>query len=282
MNWILGGASFGSNYGVSNDKETTQKEVASILGLAREFQWYGVDTAPVYGTSEEFLGRSSVGSLAVFSKFAGRVNSDSLRDSVAGSLTRLKVRSLEGLTFHNSKELIENFQFFSHEIAHLRSLGLISSWGVSVYSPLEIVEVLRVASPDYFQAPVSLLDRRFLDSHVNQQIKDSGAKLQARSIFLQGLLANPIDSLPSYFDKWKGGLRRAEQVALENGSDLRGFALDFIRSQSEIFSAVIGIHSPHQMQEVCMRISSPASKEAGSVLDSSNDKALIDPRLWFN
>lgn len=280
LKWIVGGASFGSNYGVSNSQETSQREVLDIIDLARKFRWFAVDTAPVYGRSEEFLGKADLGSLGVFSKLPKETTTHNLHDSVLASKLKLRVVALEGLTFHDQKHFIENHVEFVATISRLKNEGLVHSWGVSVYSPEEIEDVLLVARPDYFQAPVNLLDRRFIEANVVRRLNDSGVQLQARSIFLQGLLANPIDSLPPYFNEWKPDLLGAEQRASNRGYDLRWCALDFIRAQTDISSVVIGVHNANQMEQICEQISGPAALDSGTVLEASENVALIDPRLW--
>lgn len=280
INWIVGGATFGSNYGVSNKEQSPQHEVVKIIDLAKQFHWFGVDTAPVYGRSEEYLGNTDLDSLAVFSKIKGSIVPNRLRKAVLASIGRLKIEKLEGLTFHDQQSFMQHHAAFVSEIDRYKGEGLISKWGVSVYAPAEMEEVLRVASPDYFQAPVNLLDRRFLDPAFCRRARDSGTSIQARSVFLQGVLANPIASLPRYFDKWRGLLLNAEQVALDSGSDLRAHALNFVRSQRDISAIVVGIHNTGQMKQLSSLIARPELSDSGNVLVASEDLALIDPRLW--
>lgn len=280
LSWIVGGASFGSDYGVTNVKMPSQKEVIKIVELARRFKWFGVDTAPTYGQSEKFLGKTDLKGLGVFSKLPRDCAPKSLLEAVLASCKKMNIEMLEGLTFHNPQSFIENHAGFISEVNLSKKAGYISTWGVSVYSPKEIEEVLRVARPDYFQAPVNLLDRRFLNPDLNRRMSDSGASLQARSIFLQGVLANPVDSLPKYFDAWKGMLRNAERKALDYGSDLRSHALHFVRSQNQVASVVVGVNSAHQMKQISDLIAQSDIRGYGNLLDANHDEALIDPRFW--
>ena len=54
---IIGCAQFGSKYGITNTSKPNLKEQRKILNLAKKNKISFIDTSPVYGNSEENLGK---------------------------------------------------------------------------------------------------------------------------------------------------------------------------------------------------------------------------------
>ena len=62
--------------------------------------------------------------------------------------------------------------------------------GVSLYNPEYLEKIKKEYNLDIVQAPINIVDRRFLSANVKKIIKKKNLLLQARSIFLQGTLLN--------------------------------------------------------------------------------------------
>ena len=60
--------------------------------------------------------------------------------------------------------------------------------GVSLYNPEYLEKIKKEYNLDIVQAPINIVDRRFLSANVKKIIKKKNLLLQARSIFLQGTL----------------------------------------------------------------------------------------------
>ena len=54
--------------------------------------------------------------------------------------------------------------------------------------------------PDIVQLPISIADQRFLESGHVGDLSRKGVEIHGRSIFLQGLLLQDLDQLPTFFD----------------------------------------------------------------------------------
>jgi aryl-alcohol dehydrogenase-like predicted oxidoreductase len=280
---LLGGASFGNQYGVSNKAQIPESEVQPILSEAFSSGFIGIDTAPSYGNSEVALGTFDLSSKEVFTK----ISMDALTSgvsagiaSVKGSLSRLKVTSLTGLTFHSVDAFLSNPKTSKQLVKELLELELISSWGVSLYEPKELSKVLEVANPNYIQAPVNILDRRFLDVNITELLMAAGISLQARSIFLQGLLLMPADQQPAYFTEWYSLLESCRKVAHQQEVSVLSLALNFVNEQRAVDRLVVGVNSLDHVMEISLSLNTLGIQLQPNQISSVSDLRLIDPRRW--
>jgi aryl-alcohol dehydrogenase-like predicted oxidoreductase len=279
---LLGGASFGNQYGVSNKTQIPESEVHPILSKAFSSGFIGIDTAPNYGNSEKTLGTFDLSSKEVFTKISIEALTSGVSAGIASvreSLNRLKIPSLAGLTFHSSDAFLSNPKTSKQLVQELLELELISTWGVSVYEPEELPKVLEVDTPNYIQAPVNILDRRFLDVGISELLMTAGISLQARSIFLQGLLLMPADQQPAYFTEWYALLESCRRVAHEEVSML-SLALNFVNEHRAVDKLVVGVNSLDHVGEIYLSLNTPVIQLDPSQISAVSDLRLIDPRRW--
>jgi aryl-alcohol dehydrogenase-like predicted oxidoreductase len=280
---LLGGASFGNQYGVSNKTQIPEPEVHPILSQAFSSGFIGLDTAPTYGNSEKTLGTFDLSTKEVFTKISIEAIASGISEGIAsvkGSLDRLKIRSLTGLTFHSSDAFLSNPKTSKQLLKELLELELISSWGVSVYEPEEVSKVLEVANPNYIQAPVNILDRRFLGVNITKLLMDVGVSIQARSVFLQGLLLMPADQQPAYFSEWYSLFESCKKVAHEQEISMLSLALNFVNEQSAVDKLVVGVNSLDHVREISHSLNSPGIQLGLDQISAISDLRLIDPRQW--
>jgi aryl-alcohol dehydrogenase-like predicted oxidoreductase len=280
---LLGGASFGNQYGVSNKTQIPESEVHPILSKAFSSGFIGIDTAPNYGNSEKTLGTFDLSSKEVFTKISIEALTSGVSAGIASvreSLNRLKIPSLAGLTFHSSDAFLSNPKTSKQLVQELLELELISTWGVSVYEPEELPKVLEVDTPNYIQAPVNILDRRFLDVGISELLMTAGISLQARSIFLQGLLLMPADQQPAYFTEWYALFESCRRVAHEQEVSMLSLALNFVNEHRAVDKLVVGVNSLDHVGEIYLSLNTPVIQLDPSQISAVSDLRLIDPRQW--
>ena len=209
MKIALGTAQFGLNYGVSNKQgKTSKKQVLSILKYAHENNINFLDTAANYGNSEEVVGEVNlVKNWNIITKTISfqddqitNRDTNKLKKYFNNSLKKLKKESIYGLLIHSCDDLFKpgGDKLFK-EIENIRSSGCVEKIGVSVYNNNQIDRLLSEYDFDLVQLPISILDHRLIESGALEKIKDTGAEIHARSVFLQGILLMPLDVVPSYF-----------------------------------------------------------------------------------
>jgi aryl-alcohol dehydrogenase-like predicted oxidoreductase len=278
---VLGTASWGNDYGVMNNAAMPVSSIRQVIQLAQTVGAAGLDTAPAYGESESQIGQAGTFDVPVYSKLSKRNGEPNAGiASVNNSLRKLGIKTLEGLTFHDAADFLANHRSSVLETAQLKELGKIRSWGVSVYSVGELMNILEVSRPDYIQAPANFFDRRFLDPEVRNTMRSAGAYFQYRSVFLQGILLADKNMIPVFFRKWNRAFELLESHC--SGSELSrlSFLMSFMISASAGSQLVIGVNSLNHLKDL---VSAEINYETSTVelgLEEDWLLPLIDPRRW--
>ena len=278
---VLGTAQFGMDYGIANiDGKPSKKNVYNILSHAWENGVVRFDTAPGYN-SECLLGQFiSTNGLQNRVKVLTKISSlDGLNDhetvimkSIESSIKNLGC-PIDVLFFHNPNDsllLLKFPEFFDDLIKKYP----ISSLGVSVYDPNEVLE-LSSHTDLAFQFPLNVLDRRF------EQVLMPEGKRYARSVFLQGLLASPkqlrLNSPKSlrYFQK------KYHQKLNESNLNSIAFALSYV-AQSEIVDYFLfGVDTEEQIKEFMnLKPLNECDVLLDKLIEEMREKDLLDPRKW--
>lgn len=254
----LGTVQFGMNYGISNTFGQTKLDgVNKILNAASNNRIKLLDTASLYGQSEEVLGkilkRSHPFKIITKTPHFNTPNItandvQNLRKTFEGSLFKLKQTSIYGLLMHNAEDILANRGYLLYEeMVNLKQKGLVHKIGVSVYNSIQIDKIIEQYNFDIIQLPVNVLDQRLLLSGHLVKIKQVGVEIHARSVFLQGLLLMPLDKIPSYFSPVFNLLTKYHQdLKLRNITPLES-ALNFIKHLKEIDYIIIGVNNEKQL-----------------------------------
>jgi aryl-alcohol dehydrogenase-like predicted oxidoreductase len=159
----------------------------------------------------------------------------------------------------------------------IRESGRAAKLGVSVYARDELDAVLDRFEPDLVQLPLSLLDQRALRDGTIDELRARGIEIHARSLFLQGLIFLPIESLDHYFAPIAAHLSDLHQAIGKAGSTPLAAALDF-GCRSGVDRIVVGVQTVSHLEE-CL-----AALETESDIDYSrfaiDDPRFVEPRRW--
>ena len=207
----LGTAQWGMQYGVSNTQGQTQpEEVREILKVAQSAGISLLDTASLYGNAEQALGQTNLSSFRIITKtpkfgknLVSRADAEHLVRTFTASLQKLGMESIYGLLIHDSEDIFSgNGSQLIDAMTKLRSQGLTSKIGISVYSSSQIKKALDLFKPDIIQLPINVLDQRLIQDGTIAHLSELGIEVHARSPFLQGLLLMSLDDMPTYFEPW--------------------------------------------------------------------------------
>ena len=286
----LGAVQFGANYGISNKGGKTQEsEVRTILATAHELGVRFIDTAALYGDSEEVIGRAMppdtyfniVTKTVAFSKeILNEVDAQHLEDAFHASLLKLRMPSVYGLLMHRAEDLlVPGGDLLMNRLLQLKRKGFVSKIGVSVYSGDQIDQVLDRFSIDLIQLPINVLDQRLLQSTHLEKLKRAGVEIHARSVFLQGLLLMEQQDIPSYFNGVREQLDAYHRIIKERGLTPLQAALGFVSGIPEIDQIICGVNNSEQLREVC-----EATQAAVDWREFTNfavaDESIVNPSLW--
>ena len=283
----LGTVQFGLPYGIANQAgQVSREEVATSLDHAWTVGFDTLDTANVYGDSEQRLGEIGVSKWRVVSKLPALLPETCenvagwAQESVIASLERLKISRLQGLLVHRSQQLLgRHGDALIAALDILKSQGLVEKIGVSIYGPEELDAIWPRFRPDLVQAPFSVVDRRLLTSGWLSRLHGAGTEVHVRSVFLQGLLLMEPARRPSTFNRWQALWRQWDQWLVDYSLTPLQACLGFPVSQPEISRLVIGVDNLKQLDEVLL-----AAKHCGIPPPtelSCEDHDLVDPSRWI-
>ncbi|MBK5276969.1 MAG: aldo/keto reductase [Desulfuromonadales bacterium] len=287
----LGTVQFGMGYGISNQQgQTPVDEVARILSVAQRNNIRIVDTAALYGTSEESLGMVMPAG-HTFRIVTKTVRFDAPRPSITlhdaellessfeRSLQKLKSPTLYGLLLHNVKDLLASGGNLLYErMVTVKNRGLVSKIGVSVYAAEEIDRVLDAYDIDLIQLPVNVLDQRLITGGQLKKLKAAGVEIHARSPLLQGLLLMEPETLSPFFDSVKAHLKMYRAFLSKNGITPVQAAVGFAAAVEEIDAVICGVNNHRQLEELC---AAPALNNMNFHQFAINDDTILNPSKWL-
>jgi aryl-alcohol dehydrogenase-like predicted oxidoreductase len=285
----LGTAQLGMNYGISNvSGKFPESGIKDLLDFASSAGVRTLDTANSYGDSEAVLGRALHGDqrFSVVTKTiplqVDEITSTQLKsveDCLRTSLVRLKCKSIYGILVHRAENLLCAGGDSLYELLNRwKKEGLVEKIGTSVYDGDQLRRVAGQFSLDLVQIPLSVFDQRMLTDGTLRSLKNAGAEVHARSVFLQGLLLMRADELPTPMQRFASRIAEYRRYLADLNCSPLEAALGFVKHLAEVDVALIGINSHAQLQE-CIE-----SYDRAGLLDLSrfacDDLDLIDPRRW--
>lgn len=287
----LGTAQFGMPYGITNTAGRVETALArKILHRAADSGVGAIDTAAAYGESESVLGSLLWNGhpFRIISKLPPLPLLDTSHDVVKHinlaaeqSLRSLRQKKLYGFLLHRPADLYERHgQSVLACLESLKKKGLVEKTGVSVYSAPEIDLVLEQCVPDIVQLPVNALDQRLINSGHIARLAAMGVEIHARSIFLQGILLADPERLPNYFTPHLTALRHFQKVALTAGTTPLGLALNFVSSLPSIDTAIVGVTTLAELNEITTAARNPAADNPDWTGCRCDDENLLNPSLW--
>jgi aryl-alcohol dehydrogenase-like predicted oxidoreductase len=284
----LGTVQFGLPYGVANSQgQVSYDQAESMIGAMRAVGIDTIDTAIAYGEAETVLGRIGVSGFRLVSKVPALCDptlpvDDWVVAQVEASLERLHVPRLGGLMLHEPDDLLgPHGSDLARGLKRARDMGLTDRIGLSVYSPEQLAAVVDLLPLEILQIPFNVFDRRFVETGWLDRLVADDVEVHARSVFLQGLLLMPSDSVPSKFapfrsmmDGWHSWLAGDDAA----GRSTVQACLAHVASYAGISRLVVGADSLAQLQ-VIIEAASAAPLRAPESL-SSPATPLINPAQW--
>ena len=251
---VLGTAQLGMDYGIANRTGQPAPETAdAVLDLAWKEGLAYLDTAQAYGKSEAVIGsyleRHPACPIRVISKLdpalAG-AGEEEIYAAVCASADRLQGH-LDAMLLHDASMLADWETGTGRALRRCRDDGIISTIGVSVYTPEEFRQALSVPEIRLVQAPFNAVDRTLYHDGLMARAAEAGVALHLRSIFLQGLLLLDAEALPPEMAFAEKSVSGWHALCRRYGRSPAAAALQFAaRTAPEAF-LVVGCETPDQL-----------------------------------
>jgi aryl-alcohol dehydrogenase-like predicted oxidoreductase len=286
----LGTAQFGLDYGVSNTAgRPSEGEVAAILARAAEAAIGYLDTAPAYGEAEILVGRHlpQGHDLRIVTKLLPIAEPTiearqeaTILETLARSLEHLRVDRVYGLLIHHASDLAKpGAEHIVEALMQARSRGWTERIGASIYDAEQLALVESRFQPQLIQLPLSVLDRRLIQSGMLSRFKARGGQVHARSVFLQGaLLMNP-NELPQFFAPVREHIAGLQRRWGEAGLSALEGCLAFALHQPEIDAVIVGVNRLGEFDDIVAAINEGRDLCLHEPTVSI-DPIYLDPSRW--
>lgn len=284
---VLGTAQFGSNYGVFNkDSNISTPEMEAMLRIAAEHGVTTLDTAPAYGNAEQRLGQFDLSLFSLVTKLVCPLSDKGYQSFdpeqlLTISLQNLGINKVEAVLIHNTHNLNDDqVKMVLGQLSRLKEQGLCNKIGVSVYNPKDVMRLAADNDIDVVQLPTNAIDQRLADDGILAFAQHHSIDLHIRSIFMQGLLLNNYEDLPTYFLPWEAQFKSwAKWLHTHQMSPLEG-AFSCVNSYFArgINKIIFGANSSEQLKDLISKSSTPAKSPSSAY--RSDDLNLIHPYNW--
>jgi aryl-alcohol dehydrogenase-like predicted oxidoreductase len=171
----------------------------------------------------------------------------------------------------------------SDAFARLKETGRITAFGASVYTPEDVERALAVDGLGVIQLPVSLFNRRMIDSGALAACAKAGITVFARSVFVQGLIFLDPDALPDHLAPARATLRSFRALCADANIAPMVLALAAVLRQDGVHSVVVGADTPDQIGEICAAARATVDPDLiaqAATLSVDAPDTVFDPSQW--
>lgn len=298
----LGTVQLGLPYGIANTDGQPPIETAAML--VQQAITHGVthlDCAAAYGVAEARLGQivnrdyqsrvTIVTKLSPLTQLSENAQDEDIKGHVEASVYKscveLNMRVLPYLLLHRWQHRTSHNGRLWAIVKQLQQEGVVRRLGASVQNPEEALQA--IADPDiqFIQLPFNLLDRRFQRSGFSKAAEArEDVVVQARSVYLQGLLISPAPVWPEISGIDAAGI--VDQIAAltqkfkrESITDL---CIAYVRSQSWVDCLVVGMENITQLEQNVALFQNPPlnANECMEIEETFSNlpEELLNPALW--
>lgn len=303
---VLGTAQFGMAYGIANKTGMPSQQQADDLiktAIVNGVHW--LDTANVYGKSEEVIGRAlksgwqeRVNVITKLGLLPGCPNETSeaivktfVDESIFRSCARLRSQTIDVLMLHRMEHHKKWAGTAWCRLLDHKASGRIKALGVSVQAPDELLLALEDVEIEFIQMPFNILDWRwdYLIPKIRKAKTLRPLTVHIRSSLLQGLLVSAeydhwrranVDS-PGIFHAWM------RQVAQDiNAPSVTALCLNYVKSLDWVDGVIVGMETKAQLQEnIQIFTSDDLTQEQLELVRAFRPKVAnqtLNPSYWQN
>lgn len=200
----------------------------------------------------------------------------SLRQNLQSSLRSLCTSRVHACLFHNAEQLDNEPALAA--LYQLKEEELTEKVGVCVSDVQQFERADRSPYIDVIQIPYNVFDTR-LDEALAQTTKE----IQARGVFLKGLILMDEQDVPRQLSDVKPYLHTLGSYCERQGVSRAELALTFVKTQPKISTVILAVDDVAQLDEDCRAFAREGDNVALRELTEQLgglDERIIQPSLW--
>jgi len=288
---VLGTAQFSGDYGITGKKnKISKKEIHKILRTLLSKKLNHLDTSLEYKNSFDKINSFNFKNWQITTKLSPRKlnfsSEENLYLSVENEINNIKeklsVKNIKNLLIRNSDIfLTQKGKILFKVLKKIKKKKLIKNFGYSIYNFQSLEEIIVSCKPDLIQCPYSILDRRIENVQIINLLKKRRIKIQARSIFLQGILLRKVGQLPIFFHKWKKIFLNFEKILEINKLSALSVCLNYVINNKNIDEILVGVQSENELKQL-LNLRKKKKIFINKKYLIVKSLTLLDPRKWKN
>jgi len=282
---VIGTAQLSGKYSINQKQEMSNKEVAELFDVFFKIGFNKIDTAQNYGNAETIIGALNKESIQLTTKIEikkylnYKINLKSNIECLINSSKKKITSDYYNFLIHDwDLSISKNYKDIIDYLKELRDRGVINKIGVSIYDMKELTDVLEKFSDlDIIQLPYHVFNQGVFDDKLLEELSNIGVIIQARSVFLQGLLINKetnnLDHIPkirNHLDKWLSFNNKFNYSTINS-------ALSYVLNKRFINEIIVGFDNLKQFRDI-LKFKNIHNIDYTSF--TNIDKNTIDPRTW--
>jgi aryl-alcohol dehydrogenase-like predicted oxidoreductase len=271
---LIGLANTSANYGVLKSNSLT----SSTLNELWEIGFRTVDTSESYSNADNILIQSGQRwriqnkitlpeSKLDFEKIGLKLK----MINKSGDIQSLLVHTPDLYSYEDNSKILRTLKELSLQ-------ANIPRFGISIYRPIELENLENLDSIDLIQFPHNPMDTACAN-WCFQNLPKHQKILQARSIFLQGLLVSPETKKVNYPQELRESLAEWRSWLKLNDLNSWEFCVDFVFQDTRIDQVIFGLESSKQAINIISRL---GSTSMNMEYPFTINPELTDPRSWKN
>ncbi|MDC3091735.1 aldo/keto reductase [Rickettsiales bacterium] len=261
MKFGIGTVQFGLDYGLSNNiKIPSNKQIKEILLFFKENNLEYIDTASLYGLSEEKIGKLSPvnNRFKIITKTIKVTGTEvlkndiiNLKENIKKSFENLKRKTIYSILIHRETDLLKpGSEEIYNYLSDLKKKKMIKKIGFSSYSPETANSINKKFNFDIIQLPINILNQKYLKNNFLEKLKKKKIEIHVRSIFDQGILAENEDALDIDIDLHKKKkIKSILNYLKKKKCSLIKAAILFVKRINQVDVLIFGIHNLSQLKE---------------------------------
>ena len=290
MKLAIGTAQFGYKYGFNSQRVVPKKtQVKQILNSAIKKNFNFLDTAFHYGNAEKIIGelcpnkhnfKVVTKSIKFDSKCLNLNDVSNMEKEFYNSLKKLRMEKIYAFLIHRGSDLlIKNGELLFKKMKALQDLGIIEKIGVSSYEKDEVRQIIERYDIDLIQIPINIMNQDMIESDFLKNIKSKNIEIHARSIFLQGFLAQD-ETVERYPNKTiEQNIKKINYELSKHNILLKEAAIHFVNQIPEIDVGVFGVENIKHLNEIS-EIHSKKTFKLDLQKFNIKDKKIVNPVFW--